>query len=97
MDHYDPDLVKKKLDEVASWLSSESPPPNDEERAKRGWDTAYSLTVWEEFPGSDIMSTRVLLQTLMGGRVNLAKTGPTKKSSDHAKGLRSTIQRMSMS
>lgn len=49
-DHYNPELAKQKLTEVHEWLKKDGK-LTDEERAAKGWNRAYNLTTWGEFPG----------------------------------------------
>jgi hypothetical protein len=49
-DHYNPELAKQKLAEVHEWLKKDGK-LTDEERAAKGWNRAYNLTTWGEFPG----------------------------------------------
>lgn len=49
-DHYNPELVKKKLAECHEWLNKDAK-FTDEERTQRGWSQAYNLTTWGEYPG----------------------------------------------
>lgn len=97
-DHYDPDLVERKMIELDGWLRDDDDGPTEEERKARGWDEAYSLTVWEEFPGApnpNISATKVLLQNMTGGRMGITGTGPTKRASHLASSLRTSYRTLS--
>ena len=59
----DADMIVKKLNEVNLWLNGEM---NDSERTNRSWQAAYSLTTWNDFPGTPSLSA-ILLQSLSGG------------------------------
>ena len=51
-DHYNPELVKQKLAECHEWLKKDSK-FTDDERTIKGWNRAYNLTTWGEFPGKN--------------------------------------------
>ena len=85
--HFDAELLKKKLVECHDWLNSKTDEPTDEEKKEQGWDQAYNLTVWEEFPGQPTVSG-VLLQNMTGGRMGITGTGPTRASMVEAKNMR---------
>jgi len=90
-DHYDPELVKQKMEELDGWLRVDGT-LTEEERNARGWDEAYSLTVWEEFPGAEISASKVLLQNMTGGRMGISGTGPNRRASGLANSLRSSYR-----
>ncbi|KAL9179812.1 hypothetical protein ACHAXT_007782 [Thalassiosira profunda] len=91
-DHYDPELAKKKLAEVSSWLNKEAS-LSDEEKASLGWKQAYSLTTWEEFPGEVITISNVLL-----GRMGLKSLGGNiEEAAEEAKVMRGVVKRSSQS
>mmetsp|Transcript_16482 Transcript_16482/g.35804 ORF Transcript_16482/g.35804 Transcript_16482/m.35804 type:complete len:183 (-) Transcript_16482:166-714(-) len=85
--HFDAELLKKKLAECHELLNSKTDEPTDEEKKEQGWDQAYNLTVWEEFPGQPTVSG-VLLQNMTGGRMGITGTGPTRASMVEAKNMR---------
>merc|ERR1712228_206764 len=88
--HFESDSVKAKLAECHEWLTSKKDELSAEERKERGWDEAYNLTVWEEFPGQPTISG-VLLQNVTGGRMGISGTGPSKQSSEEAKNMRKSF------
>jgi hypothetical protein len=60
-DHYNAKLVAHKLKEVHGWLCKNNI-PTDAQRLERGWDRAYNLTCWEDYPGAAPTATGVVLQ-----------------------------------
>lgn len=90
-DHYDPELVKAKLQEVHEWFKADAAKLTEEEKVKRGCKQAYNLTTWEEFPGEVISVSNVLL-----GRMGLKSGGgPTKNVTAEAVNLRGIVRRTS--
>jgi hypothetical protein len=61
----DVDVVVKKLDEVNLLLNREM---SEQERKDRGFEAAYSLTTWGDYPGAFTL-TGVLLQNISGGLI----------------------------
>jgi predicted aldo/keto reductase-like oxidoreductase len=84
---FEEDGVRSRLAEVHGWLTKESADLTEAERRERGWERAYDLTVWTEYPGNPTVSG-VLLQNLTGGRMGITGTGPSIKSSAEAISLR---------
>lgn len=88
--HFDPTLATTRVLEVHKMLS----PGNTidkEERVKRGWDEAYDLRPWKEFPDTDNASVKtVVLQNLTGGWLGTSG-GPTKESVDLGARLRDVV------
>ena len=49
--HFDPVTVIRKLKECDTWLNS-CANITEKQRKTRGWEMAYSLTPWVEYPGT---------------------------------------------
>jgi len=65
--HYDPALAEERIKAATSLLSS-SKRLTAEERSERGWDEAYDLRPWREFPDTERANvTSVVLQNLTRG------------------------------
>jgi hypothetical protein len=89
--HYDPTLAEHRIKEVHSLLSQSSKPLGIAERSKRGWDEAYDLRPWHEFPDTDRISIPgVILQNLTGGIFGTGG-GPTKETIDYGQQIRQFI------
>lgn len=89
-DHYNPKLALKKLKEVHDWLKR-SNTINEDQREERGWQKAYSLTPWKEFPGD------ITVSAVIGGRLctmaGLATgTGPSTEAQVEAKTMRELVR-----
>ena len=56
----------KALSEAESWLKS-SHKWSVEEKNERGWQEAYTLKTWEDFPGENANVQSVILQNVTGG------------------------------
>lgn len=88
--HYDPKLAAKKLQECHEWLKKDTV-FTDEELQARGWDTAYDLTTWHEFPDTNRISiSGIILQNLSGGFLGIGG-GPSDEVTAHAMELRRAI------
>lgn len=89
--HFDREEVKRKLAECHAWLTGANA-PTEEEKKDRGWDTAYDLRAWPEYPDTDRMSMKGLfLQNLSGGRMGMGG-GPTDEFAAYASQVRTLIQ-----
>ncbi|KAL7487744.1 hypothetical protein ACHAW6_013316 [Cyclotella cf. meneghiniana] len=89
-DHYNPELVQKKLAECHEWLNKDTK-FTDEERAQRGWSQAYNLTTWGEYPGEIVSVSNVLL-----GRMGLRDIGgPTEHAAQESQQMRGIVRRLS--
>jgi len=88
-DHYDPELVKKKLAEVHEYLSGKHD-MTAEDRQTRGFQQAYNLTVWEDFCGdaNTLTASKVMLQSLTGGYFGINNTTERRNSQADASKLR---------
>jgi predicted aldo/keto reductase-like oxidoreductase len=94
-DHYDSELVKMKLAEAHEWLTQSKDVLTDKHRKTKGWDEAYSLSVWEDFPGDPTRSGfrgSVMLQGLTGGYFGVNNKGDRRQSLEKAKSLRSSFR-----
>lgn len=88
--HYDPELAISKLVEVHNWLKKDTS-LTEGEKAKLGWERAYNLTTWEEFPGEVLTVSGVLLSRLgikSGG-------GNSEDAVEEAKVMRGIVRRAS--
>ena len=89
--HYDPELAKSKLVELHNWLKKDSS-LSEEEMKKLGWEKAYNLTTWEEFPGEIVSLKSVLLS-----RVGILNSGGNNDSAtEEAKVMRGIVRRSSV-
>jgi predicted aldo/keto reductase-like oxidoreductase len=94
--HYDPELVLQKLKECHGWFTNDNKGTladklSPDERKARGWDEAYDLRPWHEFPDMDRMTVKgVMLQNLTGGWLGIGG-GPTTESKDYGALLRATL------
>lgn len=89
--HYDPLLAKKKLRECHEWLSKDNVLTEEEIKA-RGWDAAYDLTTWNEFPDTNRISVSgVILQNLSGGFLGIGG-GPSDDITLLAADMRRAIE-----
>lgn len=87
--HYDPSLAEERIREMHQLCGGK--PLSKTERTIRGWDQAYDLRPWHEFPDSDRASTTgVLLQNLSRGWLGTGG-GPTARSKNFAILLKETI------
>jgi hypothetical protein len=89
-DHYDPELAMSKIVEVHNWLKKDASYSDDEKKGL-GWNRAYNLTTWEEYPGEIISISNVLLS-----RVGLKSGGGNNKEAvEEAKVMRGIVRRSS--
>jgi hypothetical protein len=66
--HYDPELAEEKIKEVHALLGRPAKIWTAEERSKRGWEEAYDLRPWTEFPDTERMSIPgLVLQNMTAG------------------------------
>jgi hypothetical protein len=87
--HYDAKLADERIKEVHAILSKKK--TGSQERLERGWDEAYDLRPWHEFPDTERMSTSgVILQNLTGGYFG-AGGGPTPETIDLGSRIRESI------
>lgn len=88
--HYDPKQAQLKLEEAHDWLQKKQT-FTDEELKARGWDEAYNLTTWHEFPDtSRATATGVVLQNVTRGLLG-SGGGPTKDVAMFADKLRTAL------
>jgi len=74
--HYDAEAAIANMKELEEWMKIDA---NDlETRKAKGFDQAYNLTVWVDYPGDPSISG-VLLQNLTFGLLGCGG-GPTKAS-----------------
>ena len=90
-DHYDEEQVRRKLEECHEWLRSDRT-YTEEERRERGWDAAYSLTTWKQYPGSGATNSEVILQAVSRGRMGVVNTGPTVEFCNSVQALMNRIE-----
>lgn len=76
--HYDPSLAASKMMECHKWLSGKSK-MTKEELVERGWQSAYTLLTWNEFPDTNnATALGVVLQNVTGGLLGIGG-GPNKQ------------------
>lgn len=89
--HYDPELAEQRIQEMHQLFGTSKKPLTKAQRAEKGWDEAYDLRPWHEFPDTDRMSmTGILLQNVTGGWLGMGG-GPTSQSKNYASLLQETI------
>lgn len=90
--HYNPALAEQKIQEVHDlFQDSTNTLLSKAERRAKGWDEAYDLRPWQEFPDTDrLTSTSIVLQNLTMGYLG-AGGGPSKESVHLGDQIRSTI------
>eukprot|EP00934_Nitzschia_sp_Nitz4_P008639 Nitzschia sp. Nitz4//scaffold84_size84139//30119//32022//NITZ4_005194-RA/size84139-snap-gene-0.120-mRNA-1//-1//CDS//3329559021//8629//frame0 len=88
-DHFNPALAEERILEVTDLFKGE--PLSAAERTEKGWDMAYDLRPWHEFPDTERVSPKaVVLQNLTAGWFG-AGGGPTAESVDLGEFLKSKI------
>jgi hypothetical protein len=97
-DHYDAELVKSKLSEAHEWCSKGNPVLSHVERKEKGWDEAYSLSVWDDFPGipASISVSKVLVQCLSGGHFGINNKKGRRNSLEKAQSLRESLRNLNV-
>jgi hypothetical protein len=86
--HYDSKLATERIKTVHALLGGSAKILTGEERSKRGWDQAYDLRPWPEFPDTDRMSmSGVVLQNLTAGYFGTGG-GPTAQTVDEGQRIR---------
>ena len=88
--HYYPELAISKLVEVHNCLKKDTSLTKGD-KAKLGWERAYNLTTWEEFPGEALTVSGVILSRLgikSGG-------GNSEDAAEEAKVMREIVRRAS--
>lgn len=86
--HFDAKLAAEKIREVGVLLGT---PTKGKERQERGWDEAYDLRPWHEFPDSDRLSIPgVIIQNVSGGFFG-SGGGPTQATIDMGDKIRRSI------
>merc|ERR1712154_625302 len=90
-DHIDPALAKERCEEIYKRFGKKAKPMTEAQRKEMGWDTAYDLRPWHEFPDTDRLSVpSVVLQNVTLGIFG-AGGGPDKESIDLGVTLRKQI------
>lgn len=90
--HYDPDLAEKKLQECHNWLKKDTV-FTEKELQERGWNVAYDVTTWHEYPDTNrITIPGVILQNVSGGLLGIGG-GPSDEVTAHAVELRLSLQK----
>uniref|UniRef100_A0A7S1DBK2 Uncharacterized protein n=1 Tax=Cyclophora tenuis TaxID=216820 RepID=A0A7S1DBK2_CYCTE len=73
--HANPEVIKAKLQEAHEWLS----PGSVHDRTANGWEAAYDLRVWKNYPGDGPNMSRAVLYFVTFGWMG-ASGGPTQSS-----------------
>jgi hypothetical protein len=95
--HYDPAAALAKIEETVALLKKASKKLSTEQKLKFGWNDAYDLRPWHEYPDSFRMTIPgVVLQNVTGGWLG-SGGGPTKDDLDFTSKLRRTVQDVSQS
>ena len=81
-------VILAKLAETHAWLTKDRPEPDDAERVKMGWEVAYDLRAWEEFPGKGFGDMGGLIKQQFAGGV---PGGPCDKHHTEAQTLRNAL------
>lgn len=75
----DPVRIRSIVREVYGWLAADGDnKPTAAQKQEWGWDAAYSLRTWPDFPGISIDIPKVIMQRASCGL--LALGGPRKDS-----------------
>lgn len=100
-DHYNPALAKEKLAQAHEWLSKSTKMPSThdtatsakEELKDLGWDRAYNLTLWDEFPGdaNDLSLGKILIQNITRGSFGINNAQGRRNSYLDAERLRQSF------
>jgi len=89
--HFDPELAAQRITEMQKVLGAGKLIDN-EERKRLGWDEAYDLRPWDEFPDTEHASAlTVILQNVTGGWLGNGG-GPTTKSLNLGKRYREMME-----
>jgi hypothetical protein len=89
--HFDSKLAAKRITDVHQLLGTSKTGLEKEELRKRGWDEAYDLRPWNEFPDVENANlTSVVLANLTSGVFGNGG-GPTKLSVDLGAHLREVV------
>jgi len=95
--HFDCPSAIRRIKETHEILTKAAMTMSDSDRTKMGWDEAYDLRPWHEFPDTDRISiSGVLLQNISFGFLG-AGGGPTKDSLRNGSLLREHIMQHSTS
>ena len=93
--HYNPELVMKKLKEVHDILGKDNTPEtghSDEDLERMGYAKGYNLTAWMEIPGEmDSTGIKKLMQQIFTGGRSGFVTGPGYSFRKEAEFLRSNF------
>ena len=74
----DPSKVRAACYEVHSWFAKDGiAKPTPQQLEERGWNNAFSLRTWTDYPGLNLTISGVILQRLTGGLLGVGG-GPTK-------------------
>ena len=74
------DRVRQVVQELHSWFAKDGDAnPTPEQLTQRGWNAAYSLRTWPDFPGTTVDVGGIVLQRLSMGLLGIGG-GPTKDS-----------------
>lgn len=87
--HYDSKLAAKRVTEIHQLLGTLDKGLDKAERKKRGWDEAYDLRPWNEFPDTENASLSTVVLANLGILGNGG--GPTKQSIDLGAHLREVV------
>ena len=90
--HYDPAAAAKKIRESEDfWARAIKKDLTSTERKEKGWDQAYDLRPWHEFPDSERANVLgVVLQNVTRGTFG-SGGGPTAESTDLGAKIRKAI------
>ena len=74
----DPAKIRAICSEVHSWFAKDgNAKPTSQQLEERGWNNAFSLRTWIDYPGLNFTVPGVILQRLTGGLFGVGG-GPTK-------------------
>ena len=78
----------EKLGEAHAWLTKERAEPDDAERAAMGWEIAYDLRAYDEYPGKSFGDIPAIIkQQFFGGVLG----GPSPEHAEEASALRGKL------
>lgn len=92
--HYDPTLAIENMKETHKLLQKAAKPLGSQERVGKGWDAAYDLRPWTEFPDTERVMANipsVVFQNISGGWFG-AGAGPTKETVSTGNSFRELLQ-----
>lgn len=88
--HYDVSEVRRRLREAHEWLCLKNRPPHGN-HSDRGWEQAYNLTCWDDYPGGSITKIGVVLQVLSMNYLGVGGGPEKSRFESYAQAVRKCI------